>query len=180
DLAVLDTQHILAYRGAQGAASEEFFRLVRSRGFVGIAHLVKGGSGDQPVHAEGLLVEENPGPQPEQTIESMVRAFLIERGRFDAQAFHQAGGWCAVRRWTVDQHGAAVQELQLPAQMKFIAFGVAAKIVVILENEDSCVLASSFPVEMCGSQSADSSTDDDEIVFFAEFLNCWRGLPERT
>src|SRR5882762_679406 len=56
-------------------------------------------------------------------------------------------------------------------QVEFIAFGMTAEIVVIVENEDAAVCLS-CAVEVRGGEAADASTDDDQVVFLA-------GIPRR-
>src|SRR5215471_2053393 len=53
-------------------------------------------------------------------------------------------------------------EMRLPC----VAFSVAAKIVVIVEDEDAGVWSGSSAIEPGGREAADTTTNDDKIVVF--------------
>ena len=51
----------------------------------------------------------------------------------------QTRGDRAVGPRAVDFQGAAVQQMQVAVQIEFVALGVAAEIVVVVENQDAAV-----------------------------------------
>src|SRR5438067_4805544 len=51
--------------------------------------------------------------------------------------------------------------------MKLVPLGVTSEIVVIIEDENAAPVSSRFPVEMRRSQPADSTPDDNKVVFLA-------------
>src|SRR5262249_1302608 len=57
-------------------------------------------------------------------------------------------------------------EQKTAAEAKLIAFGVTAEVIVVVENEDVRFWPGVLAVEVGGGKSADSSSDDDEIVGF--------------
>jgi hypothetical protein len=51
--------------------------------------------------------------------------------------------------------------------MKLISLGVAAKIIVIVENKDASGSAGLLAIEIGRCQTTDAATDHDQIVFLA-------------
>ncbi len=68
-----------------------------------------------------------------------------------------------------DEHAALV--------MKFVALGVAAEVVVIIEHEDSSVRTAFFLEIVSGRQAADSAAHDNEIVFLVRIDGVGRIIP---
>ncbi len=60
--------------------------------------------------------------------------------------------------------------------MEFVALGVTAEIIVIVEQKDAAAAAALRAVEMRGGKPADAGADDDEIVALAGVLERWRRL----
>ncbi len=81
----------------------------------------------------------------------------------NAKRFQKTICYLAIRPWAVDIHCAAVHQRQAAAQCELIALGMAAEIVVIIENENArrCVHGA---VEVCSGEPADATANDDEIV----------------
>ena len=132
---------------------------------------------DQLVGAKSFLVEKDAAVEPERGIEIGVRAFFGQRHRIDAQRFQQAVGHGAVRPRAVDQQGAAVDELDPPIERKLVALGVAAEIVVVVEDEDAGVLVLR-PIKMRRREPADAAAHDDEVVVFICLFEIARLRPE--
>jgi hypothetical protein len=55
----------------------------------------------------------------------------------------------------------------MAAQVEFVAFGVPAEIVVIIENEDAAICGRVCAIKVRGGETADAATDDDQIVFLS-------------
>ena len=66
----------------------------------------------------------------------------------------------------LDGHSAAVSEEGAVADAEFVALGVAAEVVVIVEEEDAGLFAGALAIEVGGCETADAGADDDEIVGF--------------
>src|SRR5450432_3004211 len=64
--------------------------------------------------------------------------------------------------------------------MKLVAFGVAAKVVVVLEDQDAHGLSGALAEEVCGRQAANSSADHDQVVHLARVDGLACPLPERV
>jgi hypothetical protein len=48
--------------------------------------------------------------------------------------------------------------------LEFVALGVPAEVVVIVEDEDPRVLSGLLSVKVCGGQTADAAANNDEII----------------
>src|SRR5215472_5780747 len=94
------------------------------------------GAFDQTIRAESFAIEENAGAHTERAIEAVIGASLFEGDGVDTEFADQACSNGAIRSGAVDQHGAAVEELQFAVEVELIALGVASEIVVIFEDED--------------------------------------------
>src|SRR5882724_7707215 len=55
----------------------------------------------------------------------------------------------------------------MAVQVEFVAFGVTAEIVMIVENEDAAMGLGLCAIEVRGGEAADAAADDDQVVFFA-------------
>ena len=91
--------------------------------------------------------------------------------------FKKTIGHGAVGPRAVDQQGAAVDQLETAVERKFVALGVTAEIVVVVENEDAGVRMF-CPIEMRCREPADAAAHDDEIVGFIRWLEIVRLRPE--
>jgi len=129
------------------------------------------------VGAERLFVEEQAVAQTERGIEVAVGAFFRKRDRVDAEAFQKATGDRAVRPRAVDTHRAAIDQRKSPVQRERVAFGVAAEIVVIVENENARARARRA-VEVRRRQSADAAAGDHKVEAFAGSGDTARLRPE--
>src|SRR5450755_3354225 len=101
----------------------------------------------------------------------------FERGRIDAQIGHQAKGFLAVGERRFNCPRSAIRQHQFSAGAKFVALGVAAKIVVIIENKNSrewifCA------VEIGCRQATKAPAYNYKIVAFISNDGRSRSLPE--
>src|SRR5579859_645052 len=55
----------------------------------------------------------------------------------------------------------------MAVQVEFVAFGVTAEIVVIVQYEDAAMCLGSCAVEMRSGKTAQARADDDQVVFLA-------------
>ena len=85
------------------------------------------------VLAERLPVEE--GGDGQTLVDVGLVARLRERRGIDAKMLDETRCSGAVRMRTVDQHRAAVHQFEATVDMVFIAFGMTAEIVVIVEDQ---------------------------------------------
>ena len=131
----------------------------------------------QLVCAKRFLVEEYVRTQTERTIEILIHILGI-RGDVNAQLADQALGDRAVWRGTLDGKRAAESNAKRIAHTKFIALGVAAKVVVVIKNENARALTHGLAIEVGSSESADASAHDDEVIEFAGIFGLAGGIPE--
>ena len=66
------------------------------------------------------------------------------------------------------------------SDVKLVALGVAAEIIVVFENKDACIVSRGFLVEVRCRQSADAATNDDQIVSLSGIFGLARRVPERA
>ena len=115
------------------------------------------------------LSKKAPARRPSDAIDLAVVAGLVQGRRIDAQGLQQAVGDRAVGERTVDLQGAAVHQVQLAAEVVLVALGVAAEIVVVVEDQDARA-GPRGAVEVRRRQAADAAADDDQVVGLAGVL----------
>src|SRR5215831_4644072 len=81
----------------------------------------------------------------------------------------------AVGARAVDGERAAIDELDLTAQSELVAFGVAAEIVMVVEDQDASAGPRLCPVEIGGGEPADPAADHDQIVALSGIDWCRSG-----
>ena len=57
--------------------------------------------------------------------------------------------------------------MQAAAQLKLIALGMPAKIIVIVEDQDPAGRSAAGAEKMCGRQPADATAHHDQVIGFA-------------
>ena len=70
--------------------------------------------------------------------------------------------------------------MQTLVQMEFVALGVTAEIVVIVEKENAAAASALRAIEMRGGEPADAGADDDEVVALAGIRGGGSGWPSRS
>src|SRR5579872_454652 len=136
-----------------------------------------GNSGDEAFGAEGFFVEEVRGLQA--FVDGAVGALGFERGRIDSQLGKKSGGLGAIGERGLDGDGASVGEEETASGAEFVAFGMASEVVVIVENQNAGFGSGLFAVKVRGSETADATTDYDEIVFLSG-VDCGGGTVVRV
>ncbi len=132
----------------------------------------------QLVAAEGLPVEIGGALQSERAIDVRLVALPGQRHRIDAEIFHQSIGDRAVRPGTVDQHRPAIHQFHPPAgKTEFIALGVAAEVIVIVEDQDFRV-GPGGAIEMRRRETGNAAAHHDQVVNGIDIFGLARGLPE--
>ena len=122
---------------------------------------------DQHVAAERLAVEEHATREPQRRIEAALEGRLEPRD-VDPKIAQQALGHRAVQRlWRLQRLAAAVADDTAAIEREFVALGVAAEIVVIVEDQDSGGRHGA-PVEPCCRKPADAAANHDEIIAFLD------------
>jgi hypothetical protein len=117
------------------------------------------------VGAKGFLVEEHAGAHTALFVEFWMLSGLREFRDVDAEGAKQACGSRPIRSGAVDVQGTAVHEVQAVLEPVLIALGVAAKIIVVVEQQDARARRGPGSVEVRGGQAADAGADNDQIVF---------------
>src|SRR4029079_9900806 len=64
---------------------------------------------------------------------------------------------------------AAIPDKQTSIENELIAFGMAAKIIVVVEDQDSRISAHSSAKKPRCRKPADTATDNEQIVFFLDW-----------
>ena len=124
-------------------------------------------AGHQHVAAERLAVEEHAARQPERRIEIALEGGLEPRD-VDAEIAQQALGHRAVERVRrLQRLAAAVADDAAAIEREFVALGVAAEIVVVVEDQDAGGWLGA-PVEPRRRKPADAAADHDQIVGFLD------------
>ena len=94
---------------------------------------------------------------------------LAQARNVDAEVAQKAERLRAVLR-VLDVHGPAPGEAHRPALVELVALGVAAEIVVVVEDQDPRLRSVVPAVKVRGREPADAATHDDEIVGLFEHL----------
>jgi hypothetical protein len=123
---------------------------------------------DQPIRTERLAVQEACRSK------SSVRILVVPPREFvhiDVQFAQQCHGGGPICGRTVDRLRAAVAQQRAVADVKFIALGVPAEVIMVVEQQDPRA-GKALAVEICGRQSTEPCPYDDKIVVLA-------GVPDR-
>ena len=89
----------------------------------------------EAVDAERLAIEEHALMQAERFVERLVRARFVERLGVDSELAHEVGGDFAVGPRAFDGQRAAVHQMHAAVDVELVALGVAAEVVVIVEDQ---------------------------------------------
>ena len=84
------------------------------------------------------------------TIDIAVKAFLLQSRRINSQFGQKSASFFAVRKRRFNGKTAAIGQQQPAAGTKFIAFGVSAEIIVIVEDQYACGITCLLTIEICG------------------------------
>jgi hypothetical protein len=82
----------------------------------------------------------------------------------------------AVVAGALDRLGATIAQYQPIPDQEFIAFGVPAKIVVIVEHQNFGAIPDALTEAIRRSETADSSSDDHQVIPFPGVLRFAQGL----
>src|ERR1700722_4149624 len=116
------------------------------------------GAAHQTVDAEHLFLEEYALVQVPTSVEPLIES-LVETLHVDAEILEQTlGGAVPLARRTVDRLSAPVADEGLSVDDEFVPLGVAAEIVVGIQDQYTGVRAA-LPVEVCRGQAADAGAD---------------------
>ncbi len=118
------------------------------------------------VGAEGFCIEEHAGVHAAGLVVFRVLRTLDEGRNVQTQGFQQSCCDRAIRTRAVDLQRAAVHEMQMTIEVEFVALGVAAEIIVVVQDQYAAFRCLG-PIEVGRRQAADAPADDDQIVFLA-------------
>ena len=104
---------------------------------------------------------------------------LAQARDVDAEVAEEAERLRAVLR-VLDVHGAAPGEAHRSALVKFVALGVAAEVVVIVEDQYPRLRAVALAVKVRGREPADTAANHDEVVSLVEQLGLSKCRPSRA
>src|SRR6266852_2408293 len=85
--------------------------------------------------------------------------------------------WNNCFSWALYKLGPAVSDERLPAAREFVALGMAAKIIVIVENQNARFVSSLLAIKIRRGKTADTASHDDQIVSFFVFCGVIPLLP---
>src|SRR5262249_55851018 len=123
-------------------------------------------AGQQDVTAERFTREKQAARKPERRIEPTVERGLETR-YIDAEIAQQGLGDIApVRAGRVDRLAAAVADDAAAVECELVALGVAAEIVVVVEDQDAGRGPGGAAIEEGGREPADAAADHDQVVAF--------------
>jgi hypothetical protein len=122
-------------------------------------------AGDKPIDAKGLAIEEHAFGQAERGVELLVEGG-VEFIEMDAKRLHPVPDVLAeIHLGRFQGFAAPIAEQQaLAVDLELVALGMAAKIVVIFEDEDLRRLAKGLAIEPGCCEPADAAADHYQIV----------------
>src|SRR5690606_32029867 len=123
--------------------------------------------GHERIGAEMLAREKHAARQPERRIELALERSL-ETPDIDAELFQKAA--CGVAEQALRRlqgFAAAIAPAQPAADGEFVALGVTAEIVVIIEDQDAGIRLL-HSVEIGRRKPADAGADHDEVILLLE------------
>ena len=91
----------------------------------------------------------------------------VEPFRVDAELANEPFRHRRIAAGRFQQHGAAVADHQAAADLKLVALGVAAEVVVVVQDQDFGGCAHGFPVEVGRREPADAAADHHQIKVLA-------------
>ena len=94
---------------------------------------------------------------------------LFQFGRSNPQRRQQPRCDGTIGTGAVDLHRAAVEQQQFAVDLDLVALGMAAEIVVILDDQDARVRLR-LAVEVRSGQPADPAADDDQVIGIVDAL----------
>src|SRR6266852_3862530 len=97
-------------------------------------------------------------------VKELLVIVFIKSLRLDSQLLQKADRSFAVIAGSLDRLGSTISNQRLLSCLEFISLGVAAKIVVVVEEQNLRLLSGKFAVEVRGRQTTDARADDDQIV----------------
>ena len=106
----------------------------------------------------------------------------METFRVDADVLEQHAAFERVGVRRLDRLRAAMRDERSIAVAELVPLGMAAEIVVIVEDQDLRVRPDRLPEEIRGGEAAHPAADDDEVVAFPGVLRGSPGsrLPQRV
>ena len=156
DVAVLEADDVFANAFGERRCSEE---LLRRLGVISRSH-------DQAVISEGRSIEEDNG------VHALVRRLVVvslgERLGIDAELPHEGRCGAGVGTRALDGLRAARHEQAFAVDDELVALGVAAKVIVVVEEQHAGARTRFFAIGMGGREATDAGTDDDQVIGFAE------------
>ena len=150
----LETHDVAAHRVGERRLPEE------------LGHRPFAEAAQEAVGAEGLLVEEDSGPQAQARVELLIEGG-VEAAGVDAQLAKQARRDLAVPPGGLDRLRPAVTQEHPVSRSELVALRMAAEVVVVLENQDARLGPRGLAPEPGGGEAADPAADDHEVVALA-------------
>ena len=102
---------------------------------------------------------------------------LVKALRFDPKFFQQPLRHVAVTRWTLDRLRAPIADQRTIAGFELVALGVAAEVVVVVQNQDASLASCRLAIKIRGGKSADAASDNHQVVGLASFFRSAKLVP---
>ena len=119
-------------------------------------------------------IERNAVRQAQVVVEVLV-VVVVEALDVNADVFQQLTGNGRIARRRIDRLGTAVRNLPFAAHVELVAFGVATKVIVVIEHQNACVRMLA-PIEVRRRQTANATADNHQVDILID-LGC---LPSAT
>ena len=132
---------------------------------------------DQLIGTESLFIEEDFRAQSAGAIHAVVDEFWI-RWNINAQLLDQCFRYATIRSRALYGKRSSKAVTERATNAELVALGMPAEIVVIVEDQNASLGAHCLAVVMCGSQAADTASNDDQIVSLACAFRFPRCIPE--
>src|SRR5262249_50510371 len=118
------------------------------------------------VRPEGFAVQEHTTAQAVPLIELQVLYLVAQTLYVDPQLLNQSSRYRRIRPRTVNLQRAAIHQMQSATELKLIPPGMAAKIIVVVEDQYAGVRRGACPEEISRGQPAYTAAYYDQIVRF--------------
>src|SRR6266576_1976173 len=131
-----------------------------------LSSILCGATDDEAIRSESFFVEEVSRLQT--FVHFAVVVLFFELGRLDSQFGKQAARFRAVRKRRFDGNRATVGKKHPTVDVKLVALGMTAEIIVVIENQDASgrIL---FAAKIRGRQPAYAAARDHQIIGLARF-----------
>ena len=121
---------------------------------------------DQFIATEGFTIEKYSRSQAERGI--LLAIYKTGKGsNIDSEFFDKTSSHRAVWSRAFNGKSSAKPDQHIAGLMKFVALGVSAEVVVIIQDQNAGVCLALLAIKVGSGESADSASHNHQVVFFA-------------